>query len=253
MKIILLILTLFISSVFAEQPLSYYPLHATGNVENTIFYDSSDIHTNQIVVGKTYQFDKAQIDFTTLTNTSLKLSFSDDTLISIEENTELKLHTYTTKLVNESETPVTVKSDNQNYIFSIMSGVIDVVNVSTNGTFLIQTPRVNITLKTGQYRILVQGKTTVIAVLSGTATIHKVIEGKEIKLESGNFAHVTTYYSLMTKGVDLMNNNKPTASIKKLSVEDVDKIKQSCEELSTLRQSMMFVLVDKKVVGVKIR
>lgn len=251
-NIIYTLLFLTISS-FSQETISYYPLKQNGSVNNIVFYDDGKIVTNNINLGNTYKYEKCQIDFETSTNSVFKFQFSDGTLVSLAENSQLKLHNFFADIKNDTSSPSILKCDNQNYAFSLMSGILDVVNTSTNGVFMLQTPRVSMTLKNGKYRIVVQDKTTVIAVITGKAIIHKVIEGKEVNVVDGNFAHVSTYYSLSLKGMDTINNGKPTAVIKPIQIEDIKTITQSCDDLISLSNEIMFTLIDKKVVGIKIR
>lgn len=253
MRNIIYTLLILTTSIFAQDTISYYPLKQTGTVNNVIFYDDGKITTNNLILGNTYKYQKCQIDFETLTNSSFKLQFSDGTLISLTENSQLKLHDFSADIKNEGSFPSILKSDNQNYAFSLMTGILDVVNTSTNGTFMLQTPRVSMTLKTGKYRIVVQDKTTVLAVITGKAIIHRVIESKELTVTEGNFAHVSTYYSLSLKGMDTINNGKPTAVIKPIQLDDVKTITQSCDDLVSLSHEIIFALIDKKVIGIKIR
>jgi len=253
MKNIIYTLLLLTVSVFSQDTVSYYPLKQVGTINNLIFQDDGKIITNNIILGNTYKHENCQIDFETTTNSTFKFQFSDRTLVSLNENSQLKLHTFSSTIKNNTTVPSILVCDNQNYVFSLMSGVLDVVNTSTNGIFMLQTPRVSMTLKVGKFRIVVQDKTTVIAVLEGSATIHKVIESKELKIAEGNFAHVSTYYSLSLKGMDTMNNGRPTAVIKPIQPDDVKTITQSCNDLVSLSNETMFVLIDKKVIGIKIR
>lgn len=252
MKNIIYTLLFLTISAFSQDVVSYYPLKQSGVVNNTIFYDDGKIVTNNIISGNTYKYEKCQIDFETTTNSTFKFQFSDGTLISLAENSQLKLHNFSADIKNNTSIPSILKCDNQNYAFSLMSGILDVVNTSTNGVFMLQTPRVSMTLKNGKYRVVVQDKTTVLAVITGKAIVHRVIESKELSVTNGNFAHISTYYSLSLKGMDTINNGKPTAVIKSIQPEDIKTIEQSCDDLMSLSNEMIFALIDKKVVGIKL-
>jgi len=254
MKYIIVLITLIALNLLAsEVEMSYYPLKYSGKMENVVFYDSGKFETNNIVIGKTYQFNKCQLDFNTETNSFLDLALSDDTLIHIDEGSQFKFHTFLTSVENTDDLPTIARISNQNYICSLMVGMVDIVNSSTNGTFLLQTPRITIVLKKGKYRVVVQGKTTVIAVLEGKSVIYKIIESKELEIKENSFAHVTTYFSLSGKGIDVLNNGRPTANVRPIQLDDVDKIKSSCDDLTSSKSKILFSIVDKKVLGIKIR
>ncbi len=253
-NIILLVILSFASSIYAGEIGSpFYPLSLLNNVENVIFHDDGKINTNKLVVGQTYQFEKCQLDFNTPTNSSIKLALADDVTVYLDENSQLKLHTFSVNLNNDGELPSLSKFSNKIYVFSLMGGAVDIINQSTNGSFILQTPRVTVSLKQGKYRIMVKDKTTIIVVLEGSAIANKVIESKEYIIEHGNFALVSTYYSLSLKGVGTMNNGKPTATTKQVSAEDLEKMKINFQELMDSRNTMLFSTINKEVVGIKLR
>ena len=245
---------LLASSIYAAEIGSpFYPLSLLNNVENVVFYDDGKIHTNKLVISKTYQYEKCQLDFNTPTNSNIKLALADDVTIYLDENSQLKLHTFSVNLQNEGELPSLSKFSNKSYVFSLMGGAVDIINQSTNGSFILQTPRVTVSLKQGKYRIMVKDKTTIIVVLEGSAIANKVIESKEYIIEHGNFAHVSTYYSLSLKGMETLNNGKPTATTKPISPTDLEKMKVSFQELMDSRNTMLFSTINKEVVGIKLR
>jgi hypothetical protein len=173
--------------------------------------------------------------------------------MAMDENVQVKIHTSSITVDNLKDFPTIVKISNKILVCSLMNGVCDIINSDTNGSISIQTPRVPIVLKKGKYRIVVQGKTTVLAVIDGLATIHNTIESKSpIQITSGNFAHVSTYYSLSTKGLDTLNNGKATVSIKPIQADDLKKIQTSCDQLDVLKNNIVFCVIDKKIVGVKL-
>jgi hypothetical protein len=83
--------------------------------------------------------------------------------------------------------------------------------------------------------------------------LHKLVDPKDGLVDAGKYAHVTTYYSLLSKGMDTLNNGKATATIKQISIEDVKRVNDSFDELSRLGSNVIFVESDNKTIGVKIR
>ena len=235
----------------AEVPSPVYVLRSIGKVDAVVFYDNGKIETNNPVVGVTYQPKDAQRDYLTLTNSSVLLSLSDDVSISIDENSEFKLHTSTVD-VGRPTIPSKAMFTNKNHVATLMSGTIDLINLSSNGSFLLQTPRVTLTIGRGKCRVIVQGKTTVIAVLEGNVTAHKLVNGKSATIESGKYAHITTYYSLVGKGMDLANNGKPTADIRSIEQDDNKKMTDTFGENEKLHGSFIYIVDGEKVMGVKI-
>lgn len=230
-----------------------YVLKQSGTVENVIFYDNGKIKTNALDTGKTYSEGKCQLDYNTKSNSSVILAISDDVVVSLDESSEFKLHTFSVELGNGDSLPAKAKLSNKNIVATLMSGMVDVVNSSTNGQpVLLQTPRVTVVVGKGKTRVLVQGKTTIIAVIEGSSTLNKVVEGNKFVVPAGSFAHVTTYYSLSNKGIDLHNNGRPTATLKVISEEDLKRTGQNFSDMMSLSSGVMFSVIDKSVIGVKI-
>lgn len=218
-----------------------------------VLADDGKISTNKLVVGTTHIRGNDQSDYNTSTNSSLTLMLADDVIVSLDENSEFKLHSSTVSVLNRGGLPSRSSFTNKNHTASLMSGSADIINMSSNGMFVLQTPRVTITVRQGKCRVIVQGKTTVVVTVEGIMLLHKLVEPKNGLVESGKYAHVTTYYSLLSKGMDTLNNGKATASVKPISEEDLKKMTDSFEELLKLGSSVMFVEIDNKSVGVKIR
>jgi hypothetical protein len=235
-----------------EVPSPSYILKTSGKVDRVVFYDSGKIETNNLIVGATYQYKDAQLDYITGTNSTLVMSLSDDVVLGVEENSELKIHTSTVD-VKQVSIPTKATLTNKNHVMSLMSGVVDVINISTNGMVLLQTPRVTIVVRQGKFRIIVQGKTTIVAAMEGVAVLQKLVDVKSGLVEAGKFAHVTTYYSLSNKGMDLANNGKATASIRPIETDDGKKMTDSFNETVKLHESFIYIVDGGKILGVKIR
>lgn len=242
-----------LTTIAAVYPTPTYLLKSAGKIEAVTLSDNGDIATNKLMVGETYVRENSQSDYNTHTNASLSLLLANETIVSLDENTEFKLHSSTVDIVNRGSLPSSSSFTNKNHVASLMGGSVDIINTSSNGTFLLQTPRVSMTVGKGKFRVIVQGKTTIVVALEGTVTLHKLVESKSGVISDGKFAHVTTYYSLVTKGVDVLNNGKATATVKPIDEEDSKKMTESFSDLLRLGSSVMFVEIDNKTVGVKIR
>lgn len=253
-RIILLGLVFFSYICFsAEVPSPTYLLKLNGKVDGVVFYDSGKIETNNLVVGMTYQPKDAQRDYTTGTNSSIMFSLVDDVVLNVEENSEFKLHTSTVNVNDRISIPIKPSFTNKNHVASLMNGTVDIINLSSNGTFLLQTPRVSMSINKGKCRVIVQGKTTIVAVLDGNVVLHKLVENKSVLVDTGKYAHVTTYYSLIGKGIDLTNNGKATADVRLIELGDIKKMSDSFGETEKLHDSFIYIAEGGRILGVKIR
>jgi hypothetical protein len=234
-------------------PTPIYTLKSFGQTELVILKDSGEVSTNKLVVGETHVTRQAQADYNTYSNSFLTLAVANEVVIGLDENSELKLHSSTVNVQNRGGLPAKSIFTDKNHVMSLMSGAMDIVNTSSNGVVTVQTPRVSLTVKKGKHRIIVKGKTTIAVCLEGSMVIHNTIEGKSLELTSEKFAHVSTYQSLVSKGPDLLNNGKATAVIRTVSDDDNKRISETFVEMVKDNDSVMFVEVDNKTVGIKIR
>lgn len=254
MRHLILIVLLFscLTGFSTGFPAPVYLLKSTGTSEAVTFSDAGKISTNKLVVGETYIRENSQSDYNTKTNASLTLMLANEVIINLDENSEFKLHSSTVNVSNRGSLPSTSIFTDKNHVASLMAGAADIINTSSNGIFLLQTPRVSMTVGKGKFRVIVQGKTTIVVSLEGYVTLHKLVELKSVVIPEGKFAHVTTYYSLVNRGMDVLNNGKATATVKSIDAEDLKKMVDSFNDLSRLGSSVMFVEIDNRSVGVKI-
>lgn len=255
MKHFISIVLLFscLTAFSATYPTPTYLLKSVGKTESVTLHDNGNISTNKVVAGETHVRENAQTDYNTQTNSSLSLLLGNELIVSLDENTEFKLHSSTVDILNRGSLPAASVFTNKNHVTSLMGGSADIINTSSNGTVLLQTPRVSMTIGKGKFRVIVQGKTTIVVALEGSVTLHKLVEPKSGVISDGKFAHVTTYYSLVSKGMDVLNNGKATATVKPIDDSDAKKMSESFNELLNLGSSVLFVEIDNKTVGVKIR
>lgn len=234
-------------------PTPTYLLKSSGKYESLTINDSGTITTNKIIVGETYVRGDSQSDYTTQTNSSVELLLANEVAIRVDENSEFKIHSSTVNVSNRGSLPSASIFTDKNHVTSLMGGSVDIINTSSNGIFVLQTPRVSMTVNRGKFRVIVQGKTTIIVCLEGSITLNKLVESNSSVLSAGKFAHVTTYYSLVTKGVDVLNNGKATATVKEIAPQDLSKMSAEFELFSKSAGEVLFVEVDNKTVGVKVR
>jgi len=154
------------------------------------------------------------------------------------ENAEFKMHSFFVECDNVDNPPEIVKVSSYNYAVSLLNGSMDIIidDHSNISSFSIHTPRVNLTLMRGKFRIIVQDKTTVVIVLSGNGYALNLAESKKLEITEGNFSIITTYVPLTSAYQQL---NKPTANTKPIFEEDMENLKQTFESLSKLKQEMI--------------
>ena len=177
-------------------------------------------------------------------------------IVSVNESSKFNLSNFIIDCENLNSLPSVARISNYNYATDLSEGIVDVVIPEQNkdSKFTIHTPRVNLILGVGKFRIVVQGKTTIIAVLSGKAYAANLVESLKYEINEGKVATITTFVPLNKVGNDPyknINNNKPTASIKDILTDDLNDLTKNFNTLSNIKESVIFSVIDQKIIGIK--
>jgi len=189
-------------------------------------------------------------EFVVSSNSVHRLIFPD-TSIKIEEGSSVSLVNGQIIHLNKTSPPARAMLSERIMSFTVLDGSIDIVSLGVKAPLMVHTPRVTVLVKRANCRIIVQGKTTIVAVESGEVLLNKVVEGDKLPVKSGAYAHVTTYVSLSNKGMDTINNGRPTATIKEISQSEQLNLKESIIQLSKDYDSVFFATIRGEVIGIK--
>ena len=181
------------------------------------------------------------------------MCFLNNVFVSVNENTKFLINQSYSEYAIQS-LPSVIKPSKISYTFSVMQGDIDIVNSNTNNTdntIVVHTPRINIILNEGQFKIIADKETTVIAVYKGSAHILNLLEDRKYKLSENNCGIITRYVPLTTRHDDPYYITKSTISVKPIQQDDLDKLKVVFNKIVESLRSVVFVIIDNKVSGVK--
>jgi len=214
---------------------------------------AKDMPSNYFIGGKTYESFEEQITYSVGSNTITDITYFNNVFISINENSQFLVNqTYAD--YSKPELPATLKSIKTKYTFSLMSGTVDIINGNTNNienNLIVHTPRINIILNYGQFRVIADKGTTIIAVYKGEANVLNVLEGKRYKLSENNVGIITKHIPLSTKDANFYSVEKSTISTKPIADDDLLSLKTTFNKLSESLKDVIFVIIDGKVFGVK--
>ena len=215
--------------------------------------NADDVPTSYFLDGKTLQSFETQIDYNTTNGVSQEMCFLNNVMVYVNENSQFSINqTYA-----DYETPTlpsVIKLIKIKYTFSIMDGVVDIINDNTNNVdnnVVIHTPRINMTLNQGKFRVIADKDTTVVAVFNGSVDVLNVLEGKRVRILESNCGIITKHIPLSTKDANFYSVSKSTVSIKPIQVDDIDKLKITFSKLAESLKNVIFVVIDNKIYGVK--
>lgn len=214
---------------------------------------AKEIPTSYFIDGKTLQSYEEQIDYNTSNNSSQEICFLNNVIVSINENSKFSIN-QTYAEYDFPTLPSVIKLIKIRYTLSVMSGVVDIVNGNTNNVdnnVIIHTPRINMILNRGQFRVIADKDTTVVAVYAGSVDILNVLEGKKFRLSEINCGIITKHIPLSTKDANFYSVSKSTISQKPILSDDMDKLKSVFDKLVESLKDIIFVVIDNKVYGVK--
>lgn len=245
MKIIAIIILFLLAScmLFGAERLTSFYIQDYTNTLKTIAVQS-------LVAGKTYKLAPDQVNFWTETNSTGIIAYPNKALVKLYENTKFSMHNCLIEFV-PVKTPSLLKLTKSNYTFSLMDGIIDILNDNTeslNSVLAIHTPRVNLLLKPGMFRIIVQDKTTVVIVNKGSLYALNLYDDRRHEVKQNTIGIITTYIPIDGNAYYI---NKAAITENIMPETDVAKMDLVYQSLTNANNGVLFAVIDDEIIGIK--
>jgi hypothetical protein len=200
--------------------------------------------TERVHVGQTYRLETDIFEFVTK-NDTVALEFSTGLLARVREDSQFSVDAFNQLVVNYEEQPSLLKAQYAITTLSLLYGELEVIapKVDANSQCVVQTPLANVLLTGGKYTIKANQKYIIVNVIEGSATIMGLDE-KTTVIEKGTMGLVIPFPG---KSGEIMVTSKG------ISPEEAKKLTRELASLETLRSNVVFAVIDKKVVGIKIK
>lgn len=221
---------------------------------STFLVDKNVFVTNSLEKFKTYKNEVNTFEVTTSTNESITLFFSNDTIIKVEPSSEFRIDGYSVTLKDIHTYPSKISVDSYNGGLSLTSGeaYFSIERKSTNDQLLLQTSVSNIGLEGGKYYVQSSKQSVMIYVLDGSAEIYDNLTNKKESIKSGNAVLIHPAVTLSPKQKELFAD-KMTTTVKKATISQFKPHLDIINELETIKSEVIFINIDSKIVGVKVK
>jgi hypothetical protein len=242
---ILLALTFGVFALTAEEFTTggVFVHSTTGNLHYNLVGQTT-AQTEKAIVGKTYRVEADVVEFVT-SNQNAVLGFSTGLLVKVKENTEFSIDAFNQLVVNYEDQPSILQAQYAITTLSLLKGEVEIVapQVDEYSQCAIQTPLANILLTGGKYGIRADPKFIIINVIEGKA----VVQGSDNQMTDivkGSMGLVIPFPG---------RPNEIMVTQKGIAAGEISKFATALKELEGVRENVIFAVIDKKVVGIRLK
>lgn len=197
--------------------------------------------------GKTIEIDKKVHEIAPANKPEI-LYFSNELIAKVETNSDFMVNSFFQDVLNTNINPEKLKSTTHNFAATLTKGtcILTYAGGDENSSCTVSTPFTDHELSKGTYYFNVTGNRVVVYVIDGS-----------IKSTSGNSRTTTTtptgYAAIAMNSDDAgILESKVSFYSDKLKQTAVDKILSESKDVTNIKNSIMFIRIDGKTLGVVI-
>jgi len=218
--------------------------NAPTNLSYTLLSKTTN-RVEQLVVGKTYRIDADVMEFQTKTSEEITLAFSTGLQLRISPNSTFSIDSFNQLVTNDESQPSKLQVEYSVASLSLMDGEIELIcpKVDTNSQCILQTPLVNVNVAEGRLVVKSNPKWVMLNAIEGKVT---VVDSKNKKtfIDKGQMGLIIQYPG---------KNDQIMVTQKDISPDELDKMAVSLNGLAKSQNDVLFIVIDKKVVGVRLK
>ena len=252
MKRALILFLLIIWMTFAT--LAGGKLYVVSSTTSTLDNVKNDkLTTTSLVVKQTYD---CQDNIYTIVNTNNEsiLAFSTDVIVKLNDNSKLNIDSFEQSFNNISELPDVATYVTTNLNLSLFGSAQ--FNVKSQFTeenpMIVSTSMASIVIKSGKFIIRSEEKSLLLIVLEGEATALDSLSKHKQTVKDKNMLVVVPAPKLQGRAAEHIKKQN-MFSLKSLDDVDNKELTTELTALSDVQSNIKFIVVNKDVVGVKIR
>lgn len=242
----LIVLLLGINFLYAEEFTTggIFVQRASSNLTCN-FISKATNSTDRVVVGKTYLLDSDIMEIKTKTGEDASLLFSTGLQLRILPESTFSIDAFNQLVLNDKSQPSVLEAEYSVTALTLMNGELEIISpkFDTNSQCILQTPLVNVNLTEGRLLIKSNPKYLMLNVIQGSVTVIDA-KNKKTVIDKGSMGLIIPYPG---REDEIMVTSKP------ISLSELSKITQSIEQIEKQRKNVMFIVMDKKVVGVQLK
>jgi hypothetical protein len=197
-------------------------------------------------VGKTYSSEQKIFNLNT-DNGDVSLQFSSGLLVQVSPNSEFRVDAFNQMIAAANVEPESLMAGDFILNIALMNGTAYFVApkyASSNTMCVLQTPLMNLELNGGKYHVKTSQKFTLVYILDGTIGVFDNQTNKKTVKQAGTMILI---FPSPIKATETMVTEKS------IDGEEAKKMIGVVKQLDSVKSNTMFVIIDGKIVGVKIQ
>jgi hypothetical protein len=248
--IFLVMCLLFVGTLYGETFTNGVFVPIEGQSQYQSVKKGEPITTNTFNLGETYQINRQIYEIPTK-DTPILLYFSNDLITEVNTNSQLSVVGLEHSVSNMDDPPSKIKTESSLLNISLDYGDATFVLASPqneNSSCVVSTPFVDLELIQGKFFVRVGENSVYVFVESGKLNAHEDSgQVKEVK-EGNALISVRVVTSPKDDRGELFYSSRPP----KKDEFDIKTLNQTIKKLEGVRSSVIFAVVDKKIVAIDI-
>lgn len=210
------------------------------------FVGQTTSETAKMVVGRTYSSEMDMLEITTAGTQTIDLQLSTGTLVRVHPSSEFRVDAFNQMVKNSDAEPELVVSADYILNLALMNGEAFIITPkysSPNTMCVLQTPLANLELNGGKYFVKASQKFVICYVVEGSVGVFNPKTNKKDVIETPQMAFIVPFpgeigVMVTSKGIDSGELLKQINTLK---------------EIDSSKDSVIFAVIDKKIVGIKVK
>jgi hypothetical protein len=221
----------------------YVQVATTNSICNLIGRTTN--HVEPLIIGKTYRLETDLMEIKTKIGETIILALSTGLQVKVSPNSSFSVDTFNQLVVNNESQPALLKSEYAITALSLLDGDIEVIcpKIDTNSQCILQTPLVNLTLTKCKLSIRSNLKYVILNAIEGGVTVVDS-KNKQTFIDKGNLGLIIQYPG---------REGEIMVTQKAISPDELQKTTKSIDELENYAKEVLFVVMDKKVIGIRLK
>lgn len=202
--------------------------------------------SNDLIVGRTYSSDVESIEISTSKSQNVLLKLSNEILVELQPNSKFSVDGFNQMVKNDEAEPMLVVYTDYISNLNLLSGdayISSPLYDSDNTMNVLQTPLANLELSGGKYLVKSSQKFVICYVIDGSVKVFNPKTNKKEVIENDQMAFIVPFPG--ETGVMVTSKTIESGEL----LEQTNKIK----EIEKNKDSVIFAVIDKKIVGIKVK
>lgn len=199
----------------------------------------------KLIVGKTYRLESDVMEIKSKAGESVAMVFSTGLQTRVSQNSTFSVDAFNQLVVNNEGQPEALNAEYAVTSLTLMDGELEVISpqVDTNSQCIIQTPLVNVNLAEGRLVIKSNPKYVMLNAIEGAVTVVDSRNRKSV-IDKGQMGLIIPYPG---------RDGEIMVTTKAISPEELEKHTKNLNELALAKKNVLFVVIDSKIVGIRLK